>query len=70
MIKLKFKYMYMLYYCLYKADFGYRKINRHNLYGLTVIGKRGFFIYLFFFKTPYNVSNSLLVTNTKNATDD
>ena len=68
MIKLKFKYMYMLYYCLYKADFGYRKINRHMW---THSYRKERFFYLFIsFKTPYNVSNSLLVTNTKNATDD
>ena len=54
MIKLKFKYM--LYYCLYKADFGYRK----HLFLL---------FFIFFYKTPYNLSNSLLLTNTKNATD-
>ncbi len=54
MIKLKMKYT--LYYCLYKADFGYRK----NYF---------LFIFYFFYKTAYDVSNSLLVTNTKNATD-
>ena len=52
MIKLKFKYMYMLYYCLYKADFGYRKINRHMW---THSYRKERFFYLFIFLClPYN----------------
>ena len=58
-IGLKFKYM--LYYYLYKAD-------ELRAYVDSQLSERDF-LFLFFYETPYDVSNSLLVTNSKNATD-